>query len=822
MASTDIQSPALAVTNDEVSKTSSVAELRATLAQLSQREAAVTARLDTLIASQKDLSRELGRLDLLRGHLGTQVVNARSISNSMLSEAATTAKHISGAVERLDMEQANVNATLRVVEQVAELKDCVLGVNGSMGAPQDWETAAGYIHRSSKIPSDVIDGRFAEEMVPTAEVPDPPRVTLNNAAESLCGLFLREFDKAAKEGDGAKVTRFFKLFPLVGRSSVGLEAYGRYVCHGVASRARLNISTASGQHRDGYFYANALTKLFEHIAQIIDGHQPLVEKHYGVGMMGKVIERLQIEADVQGGIILDSWHEERKIERTITDIKSYAFSFLVQSFLQTSRSNLAPSRTASPAFRDGNADSSPDDDGGVDMKVVDGLLGESALMLGRWSLYTRFLATKCSSTSDVSDDVVLQMPSFLLNSNLMAKVSSILVEPFNIMTTFYFRRSVEKAFQLDEAPADLSLNPNKTISANPPFITSSVDDIMYIVNQVLQRCLSTSQRPVVASVVPTIGRVLESDFVGMVHRKMRDECLPRAAVPGALPPEDKTLAFLVLINNLDIAMDYIKRIITNHVGDSPATDTSPGVPKLTRTGDSNILMNLFPFPNEALYVNGILKNMALAFESKTTELFHDSINTAFFLVLKPRVRPTLADAFRDIDYGLSQSELASLRDHGAGTSDSHSAGIGGSQDDDVVKTRFTRAWNALIRPLARILTPRAFDRLLNNCASCLAEALEKRMWGYYGRVNELGAQRLERDISAVISATVQGGRFYSLRDAFQRCVQIGMIMNMEEEEWEEVKRDGDDPVAGGVEWVLDRSERVRARGIVKDRGFGKA
>jgi conserved oligomeric Golgi complex subunit 4 len=393
----------------DVYRASSVADIRATLAHLGQREATVTAQLDSLIASQKDLSRELGRLDLLRARLGTQVVNARGISNGMLSDAASTANRISSAVKKLDLEQANVNATLRVVEQVAELKACVLGVNGSMGAPQDWETAAGYLSRASKIPPEVVDGSFAEEIVPTAEVPDPPRVSLDAAAESLCGLFLREFEKAAKEGDGAKVTRFFKLFPLIGRSDVGLEAYGRYVCHGVASRARANLSGAGGQTKDGYFYANALTKLFEHIAQIVDGHEPLVERHYGAGMMVKVIERLQVEADVQGGIILDTWYEERRIERTLTDTKSYAFSFLVQSFAPQTRPSLVPSRTASPAIRDGVAVSANrDDDDGVDMKEVDGLLGESALMLSRWALYSRFLASKCSVG-------LLQLSSFYSN-----------------------------------------------------------------------------------------------------------------------------------------------------------------------------------------------------------------------------------------------------------------------------------------------------------------------------------------------------------------------------------------------------------------------
>jgi hypothetical protein len=387
----------------DIYQASSINQIHASLAELGRHEAAVTARLDALVASQNDLSRELGRLDLLRAHLGSQVVNTRSISNGMLSDAASTAHRISSAVKRLDQEQNNVKATLDVVEQVAELKACVLGVHGSMGAPQDWETAAGYLHRASNIPADVIDGTFAEEIVPTAEVPDPPRVTLENAAESLCGLFVREFEKATKEADGARVARFFKLFPLIGKSEVGLDAYGRYVRQGVAARARVNLNAGTGgaQRKDGYFYANALTKLFEHVAQIVDGHQPLVEQHYGTGRMVKVIEGLQVEADIQGGIILDTWREERNVDRKLTDIKSYAFSFLVQSFLPAQK----PSgilRSESPAKRAGTPVGRDSEDEGIDMKEVGGLLGESALMLGRWSLYTRFLASKSVVSSSTA------------------------------------------------------------------------------------------------------------------------------------------------------------------------------------------------------------------------------------------------------------------------------------------------------------------------------------------------------------------------------------------------------------------------------------
>jgi conserved oligomeric Golgi complex subunit 4 len=397
--------------------TSSVAEIKAALFHLREQEATVTARLDALLASQKDFSREISRLDLLRANLGSQANTTRSVSHGMLSGAAATADRVSSAVRRLDLEQARVKATLEVVEQVAELKACVLGVAGSMGAPQDWEMAASYLSRASRIPPDVINGSFAAEIVPTAEVPDPPNVTLYNAAESLCGLFLREFDKAVKENNGAKITRFFKLFPLIGRSEVGLDVYGRYVCQGVAARARANLNAGTGgsQGKDSFFYANALTKLFEHIAQIIDGHGGLVERHYGAGKMIRVIERLQMEADVQGGIIIDTWSDEKTVDRKLTDIKSYAFNFLVQSFLPVQRGNVA-SRTASPASREAAQGGSTDDEG-VDMKEIDGVLSEIAVMLGRWSLYSQFLGNKCNVCSYISfSSLMNKKPSVLMNN----------------------------------------------------------------------------------------------------------------------------------------------------------------------------------------------------------------------------------------------------------------------------------------------------------------------------------------------------------------------------------------------------------------------
>ncbi|OLN88623.1 Calcium-transporting ATPase 1-like protein 1 [Colletotrichum chlorophyti] len=775
-----------------------VAEVRAALEALHTRETKITSRLDALLGSQADLARELGRLDLLRAGLGSQVIAARSIGNDMLASAADTAGRLSNKVKELDLEKSRVEDTLEVVKQVVELKACVQGVVGSMGAPQDWEAAAAYIARAAQVPEEIIKGKFASSIVPSVEVPDPPWTTLENAKESLCGLFLREFEKATKDGDGAKVTRFFKLFPLIERGDVGLDVYGRYVCQGVAGTARSVLKEGPGAQarKEGFFYANALTRLFDHIARIVDGHGGLVERHYGSGKMVRVIERLQQEADVQGGIILDSWSDERDVDRRLKDVKSYPFSFLVQSFLPPQRGGTP--RMNSPAMGAG-ANPRNSEDEGVDMKEVDGLLSEIAIMLGRWSLFSRFLAGKTRASFDfycdpsLPEDAPLSIPEVVVKSNLKRKISDRLTSPYNTMMTFFFRRSVEKAFQLDESPSGLSLSMNKHIDTNHPFIISAVDDVMYVVSAVIQKSVSTSQRDVIASVIPTIGRVLGSDFVGMIQRKMRDESYPKAIVQGGFPPEDKIIQFIVLINSLDTANEYLGRIIASNVGGTKDQSTANGDAHEPSLRDS------FPFDKDVAFVTSTLNTLHSSFTMKTTELLNEGLQVLFKQVVQPRLRPVLSDTFRDVDYSLSEEELAEYAQQN-------------EEDEeellDQVPRRFEHGWDQLMKPIARLSTIHAFTTLHDLTARYLSRYLERRVWE--ARANAYGVIRMERDFSSIISTVSKGN--YGVRELFARVSQILMVANMEEDEWEEISAQSlDDDGEDGMIWVLTEDERRRAR-----------
>lgn len=379
------------------------------------------------------------------------------------------------------------------------------------------------------------------------------------------------------------------------------------------------------------------------------------------------------------------------------------------------------------------------------------------------------------------------------------------------MTTFFFRRSVEKAFQLDEPPSGLNLNLQKPLKADPPHITSAVDDIMYIVNKVLQQSLATSQEAVVTNVVPTLSRVLGSDFIGMMQRKMRDECYPRAAVQGGQPPEQTVISFLVQINNLDIGVDYIRRIVQNNTGSKqplPSTHDSTGGHSEQVTDH---LRSLFAGPASALRAAQTLHSLANSFESKVNDLLSDGIQVVFNNVVKHRLRPILADAFRDIEYQPSDGVDT------ADASDDYQDQDGNSSKE-LVRPRFSADWSDLLVPLARILTQQAFDRLLTVTIAYLVRLLEKRLWSYQGRVNPLGAARLERDVSGLVSAAVSVGYGsgapgrYRHRETFARCVQMTLVMSMDDDEWEEVLQDGE---AAEVVDKLTREERVRVRAMVR-------
>lgn len=129
---------------------------------------------------------------------------------------------------------------------------------------------------------------------------------------------------------------------------------------------------------------------------IVDQHQPVVEKYYGVGKMRLVVERLLQECDRVAKGIIDGWEEERTMKRKvpITTIHScWANLFMMRQL--TDITNNPPIPMFSSANRRPPSSMNPEE-APVDPREIDRILSELAGMIGRWSLFKKFLTESLS------------------------------------------------------------------------------------------------------------------------------------------------------------------------------------------------------------------------------------------------------------------------------------------------------------------------------------------------------------------------------------------------------------------------------------------
>lgn len=378
-----------------------------------------------------------------------------------------------------------------------------------------------------------------------------------------------------------------------------------------------------------------------------------------------------------------------------------------------------------------------------------------------------------------------------------------IIGPFNSMMTFYLLRSVEKAFQLDEQPSGLVLKYDRPFEplSEPPYISSVVDDLMYVVDKALRQAITTGQLAVVMNAVSTMSRVMGSEFIGMIQRKMRDEHYPRP-ISGGVPAENTVIAFLILINDLDMATEYVQKLVMAQLEQDP--------------NGHDQFVQVFPIESDANSARKNLRAFSSSFEAKASELINDGLIIVHNNVVKNHLRMILFDAFADADYRPPSTE-AYMHEEDQANPDGLAA-VGS------VACRFEEDWIKLMFPLSRVLTPRSLDVLLEASLTALSRLLEKRIWGYHGHVNPLGSVRLERDVRRVVKIAISlGGRRWvrshglGFEKIFERCIEIVRIMALEEEEWIALKREYEAvPTDENGEDVLTMEEKHKARAAVVD------
>ncbi|OWZ50483.1 hypothetical protein J010_06383 [Cryptococcus neoformans] len=779
------------------------------LALLTKRQAELSLSLNALVADREDIDESLEHLTILGQHVErlVQEVDGRSGPThgqprglgfqpnghdvyeeedegllERVRKVWETSERVGGKVRRLDVEVGRVKESVDIVSEVIDLKNSLMSLSSDI-AKEDWESASRACRRAMSVRKQVIDGNFAGSVVPTSQYPLPPSQTLQELRDTLLQTFRHEFDTAVARKDQPGVSRFFRLWPAIGAEEEGLEVYGNFVVGLVKAR-----SPTTGKSSSPLYYLTSLTNLLESIAHIIDQHQPVVDKYYGPGRMVAVIGRLISESDRVVRNLVEGWEEERRVGRLIGDTKSSSFlllsnpsllpplfpsllpsnanpitlatlansttsalpnlssaSHLLQSYTHGGRKSTpiqAPSSTPSQAGGQHEHEQE-----GPDPRDVDKVLAELVALGGRWALFRRFIWSRIADEDEDESEkhgekeekreeshekkVYEVQMEILEQSGSQRAIENLLKVYYEPLEFWFLRMSIEKAHKIDTP--DLTTQPH---------LSSILDDTFYLLKLVLSRLLSCGSLSTLKNMRRKIAEVIEKDYTDVIRRKM-DNVHSLAGGGDRTERErrekDQREAFSIYLNDLDVSANYMERLIDETLQRLPQVFIEPEMIKVQDELEG-------------------FKDIGNRFRS----VCKAGLEQLFNQLTRPRLRPILDDAYRDVNYLLDDDTFQE------------------AEEMDLVRKRFVKSWDNLVLGYRESFTEHNFQTFFSLAVEVLVRHWEKMILSM--RFTELGAIRYERDIRSVANYLSAQTSFGGAREKFTRLQQIGTILNLDVEE----------------------------------------
>ncbi|CEP63644.1 Golgi transport complex subunit COG4 LALA0_S08e07338g [Lachancea lanzarotensis] len=797
----------LAKYHTALSKISTVSQLAKLQAVIINDHAATQKSLDDYLqTSHTKLNQNVRKLELQRTKL-TQTLSKLHHALEDIYVSKDLALAISARIKSVDRERKLVVQTLQFVHHIQTLKRNILTVHEAIER-SDSKLAATGIDTILNLPPNVIDSRFAAKVVPSAEIPENPAILVKQWTDVLAKKFQEKFEKAAEIQDIKELTSVFELFPLIRKSELGLDLYSRYVCDIISTQSRKIMTGATPTNTP--FYSKALLHLFKIVSTIINEHSKIIAECYGKEHMVHIMTKVQREADMQAGLILDSFLEARNFDELLKAIREYERSPNVPD----------ESRSEPPSIA-----------------RVSSTLGEYSTILQNWSMYCRFFALKWNEFSNIQVSAgTLELPLPILQGNFYSKIHGAgFLDGFKKLMEYYLHHSFTRMVALESLP---SLNqfiikkPYKHDDFSSYAFSSIVEDLTLLLRNCLILNVNTGQNSLMNDFLGTLKRFLQNEYlmkflqhnlrllqprlmsaVGLKQYIPHSESnsTSRAASPGVMDPsklanlrfnlkgaassafsniqsnlqavyadEDSVLKlhhYLVYVNTLGVGREFLQRLLTKELlQDNP-----------------NLLRDNFPFELEAQNLQDAMETVESNLLVQNDKLLNWAVKQLFDNILQPKVRKMLGSLFVQ---GPDDEYLSSAVDF----------------EDMSHLQQFGAEWSDTMIPYANVLYKRCQFQLLSCIVDYLVAQIATRLWGL--QVNELGSIKLDRELSSLIAIVCEDR--YALREKFTKLTQIVLVMGLEDDDFDLATRDVKHEIISDINWAITPAERIRAHELRVD------
>ncbi|GMM37441.1 Golgi transport complex subunit [Saccharomycopsis crataegensis] len=854
--SVDKLSSDLLEVSNQLQSITNEAELLELVSHLTSLDLSTNNHLDNLIYhSRLSYERNAVNLDLSQTDLLTSLSSSSSLIK-ILSDSSYLSRKLTRKVKLLDYERTRVARTKEYVQNVIDLKSKITLIYESLPR-KNWETVSKSISFIlNEIPSEILkSSKFADIMIPTSEIPDPPATLLSQWTFELKRHYIQEFKKAVAAKDIVNLTNFFSYFPMIGEPATGISCYSDFINNIVAGQAR---QLMVGAPRDKLnFYSAAIMKLFEVVSKIVNQHSSVIFKYYDSDAMVAILQNIQREVDSQAGLIADTFWDARNFDKTVHDISSYSFPYLIE--ISSSKESVLLRSSSTPT----NNSNSNLDETGLNIyedpieqliSVVDigDYINEISTLLNRWSLYCRFIAIKYrqySSESKKSDEEHLSLVPPLLESTFLSKVETKLVPCLDNLSNYYLKKSIEKSFKLEELPEIASqmsvflkasdagnlssLEDIKPVESPP--VSSVVEDIIIILNTLLTNALETGQPVHAKNVFTNVKKNLNNHFLKVLLNKLNAFQPPSGSnLLTAIESIKKSEASNLAVDMNDPNRNIITGNLSSLRNDLNSANAQQNVLSnmLKRGADAlnslslndevnivnfiiyinsvavfkgyfnRIVTNLTNYNNNKVNKNSIMENNFKF--GKDLEKLKDLVDGNLVSFINKTCDIIIKEYSQVFFNKVFKNRMRTIINEFFAGSNSYLIDSSSSGNSDVEMKKFLKNWLSLVKPYYRILSPEVFNSVNKLIILLIVDIIEKKIWLLNKKINLLGALKLEKDVSLIINEVTKDN--YSLRENFIRITQIIMIMGFDDETEEEE-----------MDWILTSNEKHKARHLRIDK-----
>ncbi|AMD18822.1 HBL080Cp [Eremothecium sinecaudum] len=761
-------------------------------------------------------NQDLRSLELKRTSLTSTLSNFHS-SLEQLSKSTELATSICTKVNRVERERDLVEQTLKYIEQCYKLKSNISLVHDALES-KNYKLAADAIEEIRLLPSSIFNSAFTNKVVPSSNIPELPSQLLETWTSKLSKIFHDEFFNAAKNNDIGQVTSWFQLFPKIGYSELGVEVYSKYVCNIIADQGR---KIMMGQtEKPPMFFCQVLLHLFKMVSTIINDHSKVIAKCYGLQHMTHIMRKVQREADLQAGLVWDTFMETRRIEAMIKELNAWEDNQKQQG--------------GQTAVADYTAPQLP-----YTINELSLLINEFSSILQNWSMYCRFFTLKWCEFSN-NDTSNLEIPDPIAKGAFNHKVTQSLYL-FEVLVKYHLHGSFLRALELEELPSldQFLINADYThddLTSYP--ISTLLEDLVLVIRANLIANVNTGETKVLSHFINSLMKFIQSEYLIKVQQTRLKVILPRLNYSLVLkkyqpPPSDQTANLsrsvspapqgnepgsklshfgfnfksaatstltnlqsnlqsvytdeesvlklhecLIYINTLAVGEEYFRRILIKEIiEDQPV-----------------LLQNNFPFRDDAKQMQEALQWLYKSLKTQNGKLLQWAITQLFENMMQGKLKKMMAPLFTN---GSEQNYICSSNDF----------------ENISNLNAFVKQWTNLTRPFYNVIYKPAYIEFISLMVDFLCQLLEDKIWLI--ECNELGALKLDRELGLFISTLC--GHHYFLKDKFTRLSQVVLIVGLDNEDFDPSSNDINEQTLSSINWMLNSQERIKARNLRVDK-----